>query len=110
MRDHNLLSAWAWASQWVAMNPSLQSFSAWADQGLLLWALHRCGMTQRIRPDLDYNQPIFQEPELLSGAVMNGHNLLAEFRCRFPETSILHFPGPHKLPRQLDDQVQKLFF
>ena len=26
MRDHNLLSAWAWASQWVAMNPSLQSF------------------------------------------------------------------------------------
>jgi hypothetical protein len=92
------------------MNPPLQSFSAWADQGLLLWAVHRMGMKRHIHQDLAFNQPIFQEPELLYGAVRHGHNLLTEFRQRFPDASILHFLGPHKLSKQLDDQVQKLFF
>jgi hypothetical protein len=110
IRDRDLLSAWVWASQWLAMNPPLQSFSAWADQGLLLWAVHRMGMKRHIHQDLAFNQPIFQEPELLYGAVRHGYNLLTEFRQRFPDASILHFLGPHKLSKQLDDQVQKLFF
>ncbi len=110
VRDRNILSAWAWAAQWLAMNPHLQSFSAWADQGLLLWALHHTGMTHHICQKLTFNQPIFQEPTLLSGAICNGLSLLKEFRERSPESVILQFLGPHKLSKQLDDQIQKVFF
>lgn len=110
VRDRNILSAWAWAVQWVAMNPQLQQYSAWADQGLLLWALHHTGMTRHIRSDLTLNQPVFQKPNLLAGAVESSRSLLAELREQFPTSTILHFLGPHKLSRQLDDQLQKLFF
>jgi len=110
IRDRELLSAWAWSAQWSAMHPHLQSFIAWADQGLLLWALHRTHMTCHIRGNLKYNWPVFQQPGLLAAAVDRGFNMLEEFRARFPENIILHFLGPHKLSRQLDQQVEELLF
>ena len=110
IRDRNLLSAWAWASQWISTHPDLQSLSAWADQGLLLWALHATGNTHLIQQTLEWNQPVFSQPDLLASAVRSGRNLVRELKLRFPDASVVHFLGPHKLSRQLDEQVHEIFF
>jgi YD repeat-containing protein len=64
------------------MNPDKQSLSAWADQGMLLWAAHRTGQTPFIRQDLTWNWPVHRSrpgasedssPGLIAAA-SNGRN------------------------------------
>ena len=91
------------------MRPSLQRLSAWADQGMFLWALHRNQATGLIDQSLSYNQPAFEQPEMLSNVFSEGHTLLEELKRRFPEDNVIHFLGPRKLSRQLDEQLEQIF-
>ena len=109
-RDRRILSAWAWASQWLSMHPGLQPLSSWADQGLFLWAILNSGAADEIRSSLSLNQPVMQQPGLLAGAATAGTTAMAELQKRFPDAEILHFFGPYKLSRQMDDQLQEIFF
>ncbi len=109
VRDRDILNAWAWAAQWIAMRPNSQHLSAWADQGLLLWAVHRHAATRFIRDSLTANRPVFNEPDLLAATVNKQETLLSLLSERFPDDTIIHFLGPHKLSRQLDAQLGELF-
>ncbi len=81
----------------------------WADQGLLLWSLLRNRKTDFIEKSLHLNQPMFEQPNLLSNSIAAGRSMLAEISSRFPSCVIAHFLGPHKLSRQLDDELQRIF-
>ena len=108
-RDHNILNAWAWAVQWIAMRPAMQRLSAWADQGLLLWAVHKNRAAEHIQQSLVANRPVFEEADLLSATFHSQHSLLEELKTRFPDDTIVHFLGPNKLSSQLDRQFDAIF-
>jgi len=117
--DEPRLNAWGYGVAWAAMmNPEKQSLSAWADQGMLLWALHRTGQTQVVREDLAWNWPVHRSrpgaasgpsPSLLATAAASGHSVLEEIRRRYPEAKIVHWLGVYKLGRQLDEELERLF-
>ena len=118
LRDKALLNAWGYGVAWAAMNQDKQSLSAWADQGMLLWALHRTGQTQFIRGDLAWNCPVHASrpgagsapsPSLLATAAANGHSVLEEIRRRYPDAKIVHWLGDFKLGPQLDRELEQLF-
>ena len=108
-RDAAILNSWAWAAQWIAMRPPMQKLSAWADQGLLLWALHRNNATNLIDLNLACNRPAFEQDGLLSSAFREGRTILAELHRRFPEDTIVHFLGLQKLSSLLDTQFEHVF-
>jgi hypothetical protein len=81
----------------------------WADQGLLLWALLRNNAARFIQQSLNWNQPVFAQPDLLSHSIASGRTLLKQISSQFPDCTIAHFLGPNKLSRQLDDELQRIF-
>jgi hypothetical protein len=109
IRDAEILNAWAWAVQWIAMHGDKRQLVDWADQGLLLWSLLRNRKTSFIEKSLHLNQPMFKQSGLLSGSIAAGRSILEEISSRFPGCVIAHFLGPHKLSRQLDDELQRIF-
>ena len=109
IRDRALLSAWTYAVGWAARNPDKQALSAWADQGLLLWALHRTSQTRFIRQDLAWNWPAHAFSDLLASTLRGGHSMLEEIRRRCPDAKIVHWLGVYKLARQLDAEMEQLF-
>jgi hypothetical protein len=137
IRDRALLNAWAYGVGWAARHADKQSLSAWADQGMLLWALHRTGQTRFIRQELTWNWPVrgFSIPDLLSSVLRGGrgslegrgtvgtetvgtesqptssggHSILEEIRRRYPDAKIVHWLGVYKLARQLDEALERLF-
>jgi alpha-N-acetylglucosamine transferase len=54
---------------------------------------------------LNINQPIFDEPHLLSRSFARGCTVVDELTSMCPEASIVHFLGPHKLSKQMDRQL-----
>lgn len=108
-RDAEILDSWAWAVQWIALRPHFQKLSAWADQGLLLWALHRNGATKLIDSNLQCNRPAFEQDGLLRSAFLSGETVLSELKRRFPDDTIVHFLGLHKLSKLLDSQFEEIF-
>jgi len=118
IRDRGLLNAWGYGVAWAALNPEKQSLSAWADQGMLLWAAHRTGQTQVVREDLAWNCPVHRSrpgaaeapsPGLIAAAASDGRSVLEEIRRRYPEAKIVHWLGDFKLGRQLERELEQLF-
>jgi hypothetical protein len=70
-----------------------QNLSDWADQGMLLWALHRTGQTRFIRGDSTWNCPAGSGPDLLANTQRGGHSILEEIRRRHPTAKIVHWLG-----------------
>ncbi len=108
-RDQSLLAAWAYGVAWMAMNPGNQSLSAWADQGMLLWALHRTKSTAAIQKDVTWNCPSKPVQNLIADAVENRCSVLDEIRNKHPGASIVHFLGEGKLSQQMADELERLF-
>lgn len=108
-RDAEILNAWAWGVQWIAMHAEKRQFVDWADQGLLLWSLLRNNATQFIQQSLNWNQPVFAQDSLLGDSIAARHTLLTQISTQFPDCTIAHFLGPNKLSRQLDDELQRIF-
>lgn len=109
IRDRTLLNAWSYGVAWAAMNPEKQALSAWADQGMLLWAVHQTGMVNAIQSELDWNFPAGQAPELIANAVNNRHSILDELCQKYPNANVAHWLGTGKLSGQLIDQLERLF-
>ena len=109
-RDYELLCAWAYGVDWVTRNQNYQSLVAWADQGILLWAIRRLGLSDRIRRTTEWNHPSGEQDDLIAGCLGASHDLSAELQQRFPGTLILHWLGVHKLSKQLRDQIESLMF
>lgn len=108
-RDSDILQAWAWAAQWIGMNPGKQDLSAWADQGLLLWAILKNQAAHLIQESLEANRPSYEIEDLLGTVFRSGRTVLEELKCRFPDDTIVHFLGSFKLSRQLDEQFGVVF-
>jgi len=109
VRDRALLSAWAYGVAWAAVNPEGQRLSAWADQGMLLWAVHHTKSTDVIRQDMAWNFPSQGTSDAIRRAVQNERSILDEIRSDYPEANIVHWLGPNKLSKQLVDELQRLF-
>ena len=109
LRDRPLLNAWAFGVAWAAMHPERQKLSAWADQGMLLWAAHRTDSVGAIRHDLGWNFPAQGTNNLILRAVRNQRSILDEIRCDYPGANIVHWLGRRKLSEQLVDELQSLF-
>lgn len=108
-RDAEILNAWAWGVQWIAMHGEKRQFVDWADQGLLLWSILRNNAVKYIQQSLHLNQPVFSKPTLLGDSIAAGRTLLEQISFEFPQASVAHFLGPNKLSRQLDDELQRIF-
>ena len=109
IRDRALLNAWAYGVAWAAGNADKQALSAWADQGILLWALHRTGRTDCIQSDLTWNCPAGDSCNLIATALRDGQSILKEIERRYPHARIVHWLGVYKLARQLDAELERLF-
>ncbi len=109
-RDYELLCAWAYGVDWVTRNQNYQSLVAWADQGILLWAIRRFGLSRCIRRTTEWNQPSGEQDDLIAGCLRGSHDLTTELRNRFPDALIVHWLGVHKLSKQLRDQIESLMF
>ena len=91
------------------MNPEKQALSAWADQGMLLWAAHKTQATSAIQQDLSWNFPSLRNARLIARAVRNGRSILDEIRSDHPNAKIVHWLGKNKLSNQLAAELQELF-
>ena len=108
-RDADLLNAWAYGVDWIGRHPEKQSLVSWVDQGMLLWAIHKNGITDVIDSNVTWNQPSSVQHGLLAAAVQAGHSVLKEIRSRFPQSGIVHWLGDHKLSRQIETEFDWLF-
>jgi hypothetical protein len=109
IRDRALLHAWIYGVAWAARNPDRQPLCAWADQGLLLWALLRTGQSRIVRQDLTWNCPVRGFSDLLASAWRSGHSILEEIRQRYADAKIVHWLGVYKLAGQLDKELEQVF-
>jgi hypothetical protein len=109
LRDRALLNAWGYGVAWMALNPDKQRLSAWADQGMLLWALQYTGRTNCIDSHLGWNYPSGPVSRLLATSMTNGRSVLQEIGSRFPAARIVHWFGVHKLSQQLTSELEELF-
>ena len=91
------------------MQPELRPLCAWADQGMLLWAVHQVGEAKAIRTELEWNYPAGRAPGLIENAVQQRHSILEEIRCHYPQAKVAHWLGGDKLSGQLIDQLEQLF-
>lgn len=109
-RDYPLLAAWAYGVDWIARNPAHRATVAWADQGILLWAVRHLGLSGHIRETSDWNQPSGNQPDLVTECMKRRRDLAAELRHRFPGVRIVHWLGDGKLSRQIKSQIETLMF
>lgn len=107
IRDREILAAWAWSVQWAASNPRHHKLIDWADQGLLLWALHRTGDTPHIRDNAIWNCKGSDVHDLLPDAIRCG-SLFKAIKKRYPKAGIVHWLGDFKLSRQLNRSLDQL--
>lgn len=56
-RDQPVLDAWRHCVEQAAGNKAIKASITWHDQGALMWAVEKCGLTGRIRSERAFNCP-----------------------------------------------------
>ena len=109
IRDRALLDAWSWGVQWAAHQPTLRHLVAYADQGLLQWALANTNRAHLVRADPQWNFPCRHETSWSASSKKEGVSLLEAIRRGHPGASIVHWYGQYKLSMLLLNELSEDF-
>jgi hypothetical protein len=101
IRDRQLLDTWAWGVQWAAQQPRLRDFVAYADQGLLHWAIARHELNSVVLESKRWNHPCDPSGDWVRKGLTCNDSLLKSITTGHPNASIVHFYGVYKLPSLL---------
>jgi hypothetical protein len=108
-RDRPLLDAWLYAVEWAIRNEGHRHLLRWYDQGALVWAICKTGLTDSVTTDQTWNYPAKPVSDVLRHAVGNHRSVLASIRDLHPDARIVHWFGLNKLSVALDREIRELF-
>ncbi len=109
IRDRALLDTWTWGIQWAAQQPSLRNLVAYADQGILHWAIARTDTAEAIQGNTRWACPCRPGTEWISQSRTGSQGLLSAICDGHPEASIVHWYGVNKLTAILLEELSDQF-
>ncbi len=109
IRDRTLLDTWTWGIQWAAQQPKLRNLVAYADQGILHWAIARTDAATSIQGNTRWACPCRPGTDWISQSLNGMQSLLSAIRNAHPGASIVHWYGVHKLTTILLEELSHQF-
>lgn len=105
-RDSELLAAWGFGVQFVA-DPDHRALSAYQDQGMFNWAIHRLGLDHWISDRTKWNLEPDKDFDVVRRAYANSLSIWEQLRQDHPDVGIMHFMGQRKLPYLFIEELSR---